>query len=205
MLADQAIDLNLKLMRWRLLPDLELGKITSAKCLLLGAGTLGCYVARALMVRACFKYLSCSSEKLLKGWGIRHITFVDSGKVSFSNPARQPLFTFADCLNGGRPKAECAASRLKDIFPGMVCQMRDCTRTWLNANKVTRGHQMSIPMPGHPLSSSETQKVEQTVTLLETLIREHDVIYLLMDSRESRWLPTMLGAQQNKVRVRVLV
>ena len=51
---------------------------------------------------------------------MRTITFVDSAKVSFSNPVRQPLFEFEDCLDGGKPKAECAASSLKRIFPGLV-------------------------------------------------------------------------------------
>ncbi|THG93509.1 hypothetical protein EW026_g7746 [Hermanssonia centrifuga] len=101
-LADQAVDLNLKLMRWRILPSLDLDKIAGTRCLLLGAGTLGCYVARTLM-----------------GWGVRTITFVDSARVSFSNPVRQPLFEFEDCLHGGKLKAACAAERLKKIFPGV--------------------------------------------------------------------------------------
>lgn len=120
-LANQAVDLNLKLMRWRILPELNLEKISETKCLLLGAGTLGCYVARCLMVNP----TSHLSQVLIfngsvQGWGVRTITFVDSSKVSFSNPVRQPLFKFEDCLNGGKPKAECAAERLKEVWPGIV-------------------------------------------------------------------------------------
>ena len=57
---------------------------------------------------------------LSQGWGVRTITLVDSARVSFSNPVRQPLFDFEDCLNGGKPKAACAAEKLKKIFPGVV-------------------------------------------------------------------------------------
>ena len=76
-LAEGSVDLNLKLMKWRLVPELDLEKIMKSKCLLLGSGTLGCGVARALL-----------------GWGVRNITCVDNGKVSFSNPVRQSLFMF---------------------------------------------------------------------------------------------------------------
>ncbi len=55
-LAENAVDLNLKLMRWRLVPSLNLEKIVSTRCLILGSGTLGCYVARALMVWTLLSY-----------------------------------------------------------------------------------------------------------------------------------------------------
>ncbi|XP_022848052.1 ubiquitin-like modifier-activating enzyme atg7 isoform X2 [Olea europaea var. sylvestris] len=43
-LARSAADLILKPMRWRALPSLNLDVLSSARCLLLGAGTLGCLV-----------------------------------------------------------------------------------------------------------------------------------------------------------------
>lgn len=51
---------------------------------------------------------------------MRHITLVDNGRVSFSNPVRQSLFNYEDCLNGGKPKAVAAAEALARIFPGVV-------------------------------------------------------------------------------------
>ncbi|WVQ97783.1 E1-like protein-activating enzyme Gsa7p/Apg7p [Kwoniella sp. CBS 9459] len=137
-LAEQAVDLNLKLMKWRVMPTLDLEQIAQTRCLLLGAGTLGCYVARNLM----------------------------------------PLFRFQDCLNGGSDKAGCAAERLREIFPGV--------------NAI--GHTLAVPMPGHACP-----QLASDLTRLETLIQSHDAIFLLMDSRESRWLPTMLGATYGKI------
>ncbi|KAF9975025.1 Autophagy protein 7 [Actinomortierella ambigua] len=165
-LADTAVDLNLKLMRWRLLPELQLEKVQGTRCLLLGAGTLGCYVARSLL-----------------GWGVRHITFVDSAKVSFSNPVRQPLFDFVDCLEGGKDKAATAAANLKRVYPGVTAE----------------GISMMIPMPGHPVPSHGVEKAQQDVARLVELFENHDAIFLLMDSRESRWLPTLLGTSMKKV------
>lgn len=167
-LAEQAVDLNLKLMRWRVMPEIQLERISTTRCLLLGAGTLGCHVARILL-----------------GWGVRYITFVDSSNVSYSNPVRQPLFEFEDCTGGGRPKAECAAERLAKVFPG--------------AN--TRGVKMAIPMPGHGLldSEAESANAQRDVKQLEDLMDSHDAVFLLMDSRESRWLPTMLGSARHKL------
>ncbi|XP_034389500.1 ubiquitin-like modifier-activating enzyme ATG7 [Cyclopterus lumpus] len=167
-LAESSVDLNLKLMRWRLVPSLDLDKVVSTKCLLLGAGTLGCNVARTLM-----------------GWGVRRITFVDNAKISYSNPVRQPLYEFEDCLGGGKAKATAAVDRLTKIFPGVIAE----------------GYNMSIPMPGHPVDFSEAtlSQAQKDVELLEKLISEHDVIFLLMDTRESRWLPTVIAASKRKL------
>lgn len=54
-------------------------------------------------------------------------------------------------------------------------------------------------MPGHPISPSSLEPTRQAVERLERLIDEHDVVFLLMDSRESRWLPTLLGSAKNKM------
>lgn len=58
---------------------------------------------------------------------------------------------------------------------------------------------MSIPMPGHPVSTQGYEAAQKDVVRLEQLFDEHDAIFLLMDSRESRWLPTVLGAKKKKI------
>lgn len=42
MVAENAVDLNLKLMKWRMLPDIDLDIIKNTSCLLMGSGSLGC-------------------------------------------------------------------------------------------------------------------------------------------------------------------
>ncbi|KAL8729416.1 MAG: hypothetical protein Q9166_004746 [cf. Caloplaca sp. 2 TL-2023] len=163
-LADQAVDLNLKLIKWRISPRLDLEIVKKTKCLLLGAGTLGSYVARNLL-----------------GWGVRKMTFIDNGSVSFSNPVRQPLFDFNDCLNGGAKKALRAAEALREIYPGVD----------------VKGHVISVPMAGHPIMDEPT--VKKDYEILAQLVNEHDAIFLLMDTRESRWLPTLMGKAAGKI------
>lgn len=163
-LADSSVDLNLKLMKWRISPNLNLDRIKETRCLLLGAGTLGSYVSRNLL-----------------GWGVRKITLVDNATVSFSNPVRQPLFRFQDCLDGGAKKAIRAAEALKEIYPGVESE----------------GVVMSVPMAGHPVTDPD--KVRMEYERLQELIEEHDAIFLLMDTRESRWLPTVMGKAAGKI------
>jgi ubiquitin-like modifier-activating enzyme ATG7 len=53
-------------------------------------------------------------------------------------------------------------------------------------------------MPGHPATSPENTRKD--VELLHSLVQEHDAVFLLTDSREARWLPTVMGAALDKVR-----
>lgn len=64
-----------------------------------------------------------------------------------------------------------------------------------------RGFNMSIPMPGHPVNSSSItlEQARRDVEQLEQLIESHDVVFLLMDTRESRWLPAVIAASKRKV------
>lgn len=164
-LSEHFSTFNLKLMKWRLLPNLNLDVIKSQKCLLFGAGTLGCAIARNLV-----------------SWGVTNISLIDYGNVGFSNPARQCLYTHEDAASH-KPKVTAAAARLREILPSV--------------NSV--GHLLHIPMPGHTIADSMREKTVENIELLKTLIQEHDVLFLVTDSRESRWLPTLLGAFYGKV------
>ena len=42
-------------------------------------------------------------------------------------------------------------------------------------------------------------QVHKDTEQLASLIQEHDVVYELMDTRESRWLPTLLAAASGKL------
>lgn len=70
-LVELLVDLNFKLMCWRLVFILDLDKVVFVKCLLFGVGILGCNVVRMLM-----------------GWGVRYIIFVDNVKIFYFNFVR---------------------------------------------------------------------------------------------------------------------
>ena len=167
-IAENAVDLNINLMKWRMCPYLNTDIIRQHKYLLIGAGTLGCHVSRALL-----------------GWGARHITFIDNGKVSYSNPVRQSLYTFEDSKNvGNNSKAILAAEKLKKIFP-----MVDA-----------KGFNITIPLPGRTLIDEKAkEEYFKNLEILENQIKECDIMFLLTDSRESRWYPTVIAKAYNKL------
>lgn len=90
------------------------------------------------------------------------------------------MFTFEDAREG-KAKALAAAERLKQVDP----------------NATIRGLELKVPMPGHPISD-EDELICQFETL-QKLIAEHDAIFLLTDSRESRWIPSVIATSMNKV------
>ncbi|CAB3406832.1 unnamed protein product [Caenorhabditis bovis] len=168
-LMAQSVDLNLSLIKWRLVPDIQLDRYVQLKVLIFGAGTLGCNLARGLI-----------------GWGVRNISFVDNSTVSYSNPVRQSLSEFADARDG-RGKAETAAAALRRIFPQIEAE----------------AHRITVPMPGHTIDASQEQKLAEDVEFLDKLVERHDVVFLALDSREARWLPTILANKHRKIAISV--
>ncbi|KAL8272891.1 hypothetical protein Esti_003200 [Eimeria stiedai] len=179
-MQQEAEDLNIQLIRqeqWRVLPSFVPQFLQSLRVLAIGAGTLGCGVAR-----------------LLAAWGVRQvasngplsqaITFVDGGRVALNNPSRQSLFSHQDAAADGglgRLKAEAARDGIIAVRPSMEC------------NAVV----LDVPMPGHPRFLAG-DLLGQRVSALQELIDKHDVVFLLTDSRESRWLPSLLVAERQE-------
>jgi ubiquitin-like modifier-activating enzyme ATG7 len=158
-LAEESVNLNLQLMKWREWPEIDLDLFKTKKCLLIGAGTLGSSVARNLL-----------------GYGFRTINFVDNGVVSHSNPVRQSLYFFDDVDN---KKAEVASETLRKIFPKVSSE----------------SYVITVPDAG----TDQNENTYWDLKKLDNLIQKHDYIFLLTDTRESRWIPTVLAAQHNKL------
>lgn len=56
-------------------------------------------------------------------------------------------------------------------------------------------------MPGHVVGQSMMETTKEAVSKLHELVSSHDVVFLLLDSREARWLPTLLCATMNKIAI----
>lgn len=84
-------------------------------------------------------------------------------------------------MDGGARKAHRASEALKEIYPGVE----------------SSGYVISVPMAGHPILDEPA--VKSDFEILERLIDEHDAIFLLMDTRESRWLPSVIGKAAGKI------
>lgn len=160
--------MHLKLMGWRHFP-VDIEKLSHVRVLLLGAGTLGCEVARLLMT-----------------WGVRKLTVVDSNSVATSDLVKQSLYIDKDC---GVPRVAAIVPHLKDRCPAVEVE----------------GIQMEIPVPGHPVSSSNVASVLDDCKHLQTLVAANDAVFLLTDTWESRWLPTLLCASENKIAISVVL
>lgn len=56
-------------------------------------------------------------------------------------------------------------------------------------------------MPGHFIHDEKVTREE--IKQIEDLVKAHDVVFMLTDSRESRWLPTLLGSYHGKARFKL--
>ena len=99
-----------------------------------------------------------------------------------SNPVRQSLFTMDDA-RANRMKAEAAVTALDRILPGVQA----------------RAIVAQVPMPGHLITNDD--EFAQSMQSVTAAVRDADVVFLLMDSREGRWLPALLAAANDKVAI----
>ncbi|KAF5153472.1 ThiF family protein [Theileria parva strain Muguga] len=150
--------LNLELITWRILPELNLDKILHLKVCIVGLGTLGCSLVRQLLA-----------------WGVETFVLVDSGFVT--NSTRQSLYTHKYCYTN-TPKVDAAERMIFKIKP-------DCKLTIVNTE---------IPMIGHTYCDNYLNKQLQNT---KAIVASSDVIVLATDSKESRWLPSLISSQMN--------
>uniref|UniRef100_A0A1B0C4K0 THIF-type NAD/FAD binding fold domain-containing protein n=1 Tax=Glossina palpalis gambiensis TaxID=67801 RepID=A0A1B0C4K0_9MUSC len=163
----------------RLLPDLNLNILATTKCLLFGADTLGYDVALLLLIDV-FLFNTSSTfdnNKDFSGMGgFERIFCVDGGKVSFSNPMRQYLYTRQDACKDNIIKSTIAAERIKEINPSVN----------------SSGYVLNMPMPGHPIGKRLKEQTIKDLSKLKDLAQQHHAL-------ESRWLPTLLGKAYRKI------
>eukprot|EP00792_Barthelona_sp_PAP020_P003766 TRINITY_DN1632_c0_g1_i1.p1 TRINITY_DN1632_c0_g1~~TRINITY_DN1632_c0_g1_i1.p1 ORF type:complete len:442 (-),score=107.93 TRINITY_DN1632_c0_g1_i1:302-1501(-) len=122
--------------------------------------------------------LGCNLIRTLVAWGVENFVVLDNGYVSDTNPIRQNLFT-RDQI--GRKKVDC----IKESLTSMVNHL--CVEK----------HHMTIPVPGSVQHLTYDCLLQQIETLNE-IISKVDCVFLLTDSIESRWLPSILAKVNGK-------
>lgn len=60
---------------------------------------------------------------------------------------------------------------------------------------------LAVPMPGHFVPAADEAAVLADADRLADMVRDHDVVFLLTDTRESRWLPTLLCASEGRTAI----
>jgi len=79
--------------------------------------------------------------------GIRHMTFIDPDPVELSNLARQVIYRDSDL---GKPKAECAALRLRQRFPQTEIEARAIAFEPHNAIDLATAHDFLVDGTDNP-------------------------------------------------------
>ncbi|UKK00717.1 autophagy protein [Theileria orientalis] len=119
--------------------------------------------------------LGCSVIRQLLSWGVERFVLVDMGYVN--NSTRQSLYVHKDC-HKNVSKVEAAKKMIIKIRP-------DVKLTMIN---------MEIPMPGHQYDELHLfELIENTRSIVDS----SDVMILTTDTKESRWLPSLLASQRN--------
>lgn len=116
------------------------------------------------------------------------MSVLDNSTVSYNNPVRQSLSEFEDARLG-RGKAETAQAAIQRIFPSIQAT----------------AHRLTVPMPGHSIDEKDVPELEKDIAKLEQLVKDHDVVFLALDSREARWLPTVLASRHKKIAISVAI
>ena len=134
---------------------------------------------------------------------------VDCGRVAMSNPLRQSLYTHQDCRGGGcprqRPRLTPCDSSTPQWWGGATHADRPVGLIVVlvrggSGVQDARAVSLTIPRPGHPVGPTEVPGVREECRQLAELVADHDVVFLGTDTRESRWLPTLLCSATNTVR-----